>query len=56
MTEPKQFRLDTAEIKTIADVRAIFDGLDMACTDNAPHWPTLKKYFTIPVEQQPAQS
>lgn len=50
MTEPNHFRLDTSKVKTIADVRAIFEGLDMICHDEAPHWSTLKKYFTIPLE------
>ena len=54
MTEPLNHKLDTSKIKTLKDVRNVFDCMNLVYngTETHEHYELLKKYFTIPYHRE----
>ena len=48
---PQAYALDISTIETLDDVKEILDGLGLVCSETAPRFEQLKKYFTQPVFQ-----
>jgi hypothetical protein len=61
MTERKDYVIDTSKIKTIEDVRNIFECLGIICDisfldENDPKYELAKEYFVIPYVEEPHKS
>ena len=48
---PQAYALDIDTIEGLDDVKAILDGLGLVCSDTAPRFEQLSRYFTKPVFQ-----
>lgn len=61
MTERKDYVIDTSKIKTLKDVRNIFECLGIICDisileENDPRYELAKEYFVIPYVEEPRKS
>jgi len=61
MTKRKDYVIDTSKIKTLKDVRNIFECLGIICDisileENDPRYELTKEYFVIPYVEEPRKS
>jgi hypothetical protein len=61
MTERKDYVIDTSKIKTLNDVRNIFECLGIICDmsildENDPRYELVKEYFVVPYVEEPHKS
>ena len=61
MTKRKDYVIDTSKIKTLKDVRNIFECLGIICDisileENDPRYELAKEYFVIPYVEEPRKS
>ena len=61
MIERKDYVIDTSKIKTLKDVRNIFECLGIICDisileENDPRYELAKEYFVIPYVEEPRKS
>jgi hypothetical protein len=61
MTKRKDYIIDTSKIKTLKDVRNIFECLGIICDisllgENDPKYELVKEYFVVPYVEEPHKS
>ena len=61
ITKRKDYVIDTSKIKTLKDVKNIFDCLGIICDmsileENGPRYELAKEYFVIPYVEEPHKS